>query len=229
VADDRLYALWHLIALRGLRKGEACGLPWPDVDLDAGHLVVATQLAQDGWAVIENAPKTDAGHRTVALDADTITVLRTWRARQAAERLEWGPAYADSGRVFTRENGEQLHPGWVSERFERLVRAAGLPPIRLRDLRHGAATLALAAGVDLKTVQEMLGHSQLSVTADTYTSVLPEVARAAAEAVAALVPRAHVGTAGLTSGSPVILNSSTPRPNGVGRGVNPQVRTDSDR
>ena len=83
-----------------------------------------------------------------------------------------------------------MHPDYVTRHFERLVRAADLPPIRLHDLRHGAATLALASGTHLKVVSEMLGHSTITITADTYTSVLPAVARAAAEATSALVPRA---------------------------------------
>jgi hypothetical protein len=95
----------------------------------------------------------------------------------------------ESGLVFTRENGKALHPEYATRHFERLARDAGLPPIRLHDLRHGAATLALAGGADLKTVSEMLGHSTITITADTYASVLPEVARRAAEAAARLVPR----------------------------------------
>ncbi len=79
----------------------------------------------------------------------------------------------------------------MTRHFERLARDAGLPPVRLHDLRHGAATLALAGGADLKTVSEMLGHSTITITADTYASVLPEVARRSAEAVVRLVPRAQ--------------------------------------
>ncbi|GAA2791498.1 tyrosine-type recombinase/integrase [Saccharopolyspora taberi] len=201
VAADRLYAMYHLIAFRGLRRGEACGVRWTDVDLDAGTLTVATQLVQDGWSVVESDPKTASGARVIALDTETINVLRTHRARQLAERMEWGPAWVDSGRVFTREDGTWVHPGWLSEAFERAVRAAGLPPVRLHDLRHGAATLALAGGADLKVVQEMLGHSSITITSDTYTSVLPQVAREAAEAAVRLVPRARTGTDGHASGT----------------------------
>lgn len=95
-----------------------------------------------------------------------------------------------------------LHPDKLSEAFERLVKSSGLPPIRLHDLRHGAATLALAGGTDMKVVQEMLGHSSITITSDIYTSVLPQVARDAAEAAARLVPRTRTGTDGHTSGTP---------------------------
>jgi integrase len=94
--------------------------------------------------------------------------------------------------VFTYEDGRPLRPGHISEHFGVLVRKAGLPPVRFHDLRHGSATLSLAAGVDIKIVQEMLGHSTSAFTRDVYTSVVPEIAAAAAEAVAAIVPRKNV-------------------------------------
>lgn len=187
--DDRLYALWHLVAHRGLRRGEVAGLRWDDVDLDGATLTVCRQLVQLGWEVVESVPKSDAGTRTVALDSGTVATLRKWRSAQNAERLAWGPAWSDSGRVFTREDGRQLHPANVTAKFGALVDAAGLPPVRLHDLRHGAASLMLAAGVPMKVVQETLGHSSSALTSDTYTSVYPTVAAEAAEATAALVPR----------------------------------------
>lgn len=192
--DDRQYAMFHLIAHRGLRRGEACGLRWVDVDLDAGQLTVAKQLVVLGWTPTEDDPKSDAGGRTIALDAGTVAALRAHRRRQLEDRMAWGSAWVDSGRVFVQENGAELHPAKVTDRFHEITEAAELPPIRLHDLRHGAASLMLAAGVDMKIVSETLGHSSLGITADTYTSVYPQVAAAAAEAAAALVPRARSGT-----------------------------------
>ena len=144
---DRLYGLFHLVAHRGLRRGEACGLGWSDVDLDAGRMTVRRQLVQLGWEVYEDTPKSDAGDRTIALDAGTVASLRAHRRQQVAARLEWGPAWVDSGKVFTREDGSALHPATVTDRFHALVEAAGLPPVRLHDLRHGAASLMLVRRV----------------------------------------------------------------------------------
>ena len=118
-----------------------------------------------------------------------------------------GAAWVETGLVFTREDGSALHPEFVTRHFERLAREAGLPPIRLHDLRHGAATLALAGGADLKTVSEMLGHSTITITADTYASVLPEVAHRAAEAAARLVPRTQ--SAESTRPGPISVPSAT--------------------
>lgn len=191
--EDRLYALWHLIAHRGLRRGEACGLAWSEVDLDAGRMQVSKQRVVVNRQVVEGPPKSGAGERSVALDAGTVTALRAHRKQQLQDRMAWGEAWQDSGLVFVREDGTPLHPEYVSDRFRAITAEAGLPPIRLHDLRHGAASLALAAGVDMKVVSEMLGHSMLSLTADTYSSVFAEVEAQAAEAAAALVPRRGQG------------------------------------
>jgi hypothetical protein len=101
-----------------------------------------------------------------------------------------GAGWAETGLVFTHEDGRALTPDGVSQRFDRLVARHEIPPIRLHDLRHVAATLALTAGVDIKVVSEQLGHSTTQITRDIYLSVMPQVAQAAAEATAAIVPRA---------------------------------------
>ena len=115
--------------------------------------------------------------------------MRAWRKVQLTERIAWGPAWAETGFAFTREDGSAYHPGYVSARFERIAYEAGLPPIRTHDLRHGAATIALAAGADITAVSRMLRHSSIRITADIYAEVLPELAADVAAKVAALVPR----------------------------------------
>ena len=189
IQDDRLYPLFHLIAYRGTRRGETCGARWVDLNKAASSLKISEQLVQLGWKVEAGKPKSDAGDRTIGLDDVTNATLETWRKQQIADQLACGPFWIRSGRIFTRPDGGELHPADVTKHFNQLVAALGLPPIRLHDLRHGAATLALEGGVDIKVVQELLGHSSSVLTRDTYTSVSPRLAKEAAERTAAMVPR----------------------------------------
>jgi hypothetical protein len=121
------------------------------------------------------------------LDRQTARLLRIHRKRQQAERAAAGQRWQDSGYVFTTSDGAPLHPDYLTRRFGRLVTDSGLPPVRLHDLRHGAASLAHATGADLKNVQDLLGHTSIVLTADTYTSVLRELHYTTAEATARLV------------------------------------------
>jgi integrase len=193
VATDALYAMWRLVALRGLRRGEACGLRWSDLDLDHAVAYITRSRTCVGYQVLEGPPKTQAGERVVALDKLTARILRAHRAAQLATR-DWrwaaGQDWADSGYVFTQAGGLPIHPGYATQRFRILTAAAGLPPIRLHDLRHTAASLAHEAGMDLKVIQDQLGHASILTTADTYTSVLPAAQRRCAERTARLVQKA---------------------------------------
>lgn len=205
IADHRLYSMFHTIAHRGLRRGEACGARDVDLNLDEQHIDVTTQLVYDTWTNVEESePKTDSSDAPVALDSGTVIVLREWLAQRQAEKEAAGDDWADSGRIWVTESGEWIHPGWLSEEFERLVRASGLPPIRLHDLRHLAATLMLKAGVDSKVIQQMLRHRSVKTTNDVYTSVLPDLALDAAEKAARIVPRSS-RTSGHTSVTQTIL------------------------
>ena len=191
----RLHALWRLIATRGLRRGEGCGLRRPDTDLGDQVTAIRWQITQLGWDAVQGVPKSDAGERTVALDTETVTDITSWRREQDEEKEAAGDAWADSGFEFTDDLGNPLHPATVTDMFHLIAYLAGLPPIRLHDLRHGAATLLLAAGHDMKVVQETLGLSSITIAADTYTSVLPQLARKSAEDVAALIrPAAQAPT-----------------------------------
>lgn len=196
---DRLYALFHLMGFRGLRRGEAVGQEWADVHLDEGLISVTTELVVDGWTVLETAPKTEGSAATIALDKATVQALREHRARQLKERLKAGAKWKETGKVFTTETGEWLHPDLVSKAFRRIAEQAGLPPINLRDLRHIAATLIHAGGGDLHAIKETLRHGTIKLASDTYTSLLPEVDREIAEKAAAVVPRAR-RTGGVRAG-----------------------------
>jgi integrase len=187
VAEDRLFAMWWLISLRGLRRGEAAGLRWVDVDLDGRVITIDQQRIAYGQTIAVGPPKTAASRRAIALDHVTTTILHKHRRRQLSEQTDSGTNHKDSGYVFTTPDGEALHPDYLTRRFNRLVTDSGLPPVRLHDLRHGAASLAHSAGADLKTVQEQLGHTSIVLTADTYTSVLLDLHFTVAEATARLV------------------------------------------
>ncbi|MDE3721376.1 site-specific integrase [Nocardiopsis sp. N85] len=188
VSDHALYALFHLVVMTGLRRGEVVGLRWEDIDLAHGTVGVARQLqTHPGEGMVESEPKSAASRRTLMLDHTTLGVLRRHRHRQQTEAAEHGPQWNPRGYVFTAVRGGPMAPERLSRLFRELNTASGLPPVRFHDLRHGAATLALAAGVELKVVQAMLGHASIVLTADTYASVLPEVAREAAERTAWLV------------------------------------------
>ncbi|WP_379575445.1 site-specific integrase [Nonomuraea mangrovi] len=181
---DLLYPLWQLIALRGLRRGEAAGLRWVDLDLDRRELSVSRQLVHTDDGLIACPPKTAASRRIVALDPKTVRLLRR---HEQAQRQLLGEAWNESGPIFARGDGAPVRPDYLTVRFPQLVQASNLPPIRLHDLRHGTATLALASGSDLRVVQGTLGHGSIVVTSDIYTSVLPEVYHQSAQAIAQLV------------------------------------------
>jgi integrase len=187
VASDRLAALWRLYGVLGLRRGEALALSWPMVDLEGGTLRVERSLGVVDGRLTFGPPKSGSGLRTVALDAETIRILRSHRAAQNAEKLALGAGYVDGGLVFAHEDGSPLRPEWVSKRFLVISEAAALPRIRLHDLRHSAASAALSAGVPMKVVSERLGHSSMGITADIYSHVTSELARDSAERVAAVL------------------------------------------
>ena len=123
----------------------------------------------------------------IALDPATVAALRAHRTAQLEERLFLGPLYNKANLVFCREDGEPLHPDRFTKCFDRHRRAAGLPIIRLHDLRHSYATLALGAGIHPKVVSERLGHSTIAITLDTYSHVIPAMQEEAAERVARLL------------------------------------------
>ncbi|MFG1776837.1 tyrosine-type recombinase/integrase [Micromonospora sp. NPDC049048] len=188
--DIALYPLFTLILHRGLRRGEAVGLTDTAVDLDNSLISVTQQIATHGYTPVIKKVKSESGNRIMALASVTHTVLRAHHTRRAQWKLACGAAWPDTGLFFVQPDGRPWHPNTVTDRFEALVRDAGLPPIRLHDLRHCAATYLKAAGADLKDIQELLGHSSIAMT-DVYTSVIAEldVERAKAEAAAKLLPR----------------------------------------
>ena len=194
--EDRHGALWFVYAATGMRRGEALGLRWEDVDLKRNELHVRRSLVTVGHTVVETEPKTASGFRTIGIDTATVAQLKQHRAAQHQDRLLAGPAWTDSDAVFSDELGQTLHPNNVGAAFRSAVRKTSLPRIRLHDLRHGWATMALMQGVPAKVASQRLGHSSVAFTLDTYSHVLPEMQIDAAERVAELFhqPSEDVGS-----------------------------------
>jgi len=168
----------------GMRRGEVVGLRWQDVDLDGRCLFIVQQITEVRGRSVVGTPKTRRGARVVPLDDGTVGRLRAHHEVQALERAAWDAGWHDSGLVFTREDGRSLRPEYVTRHFQKLADDAGLPVIGLHDLRHTNASIALAAGVDIKVVSDRLGHSTTAITADLYTHVNRNVGRAAADRIA---------------------------------------------
>jgi integrase len=186
-SGDRLFPLWRLVVMTGLRRGEIAGLRWCDVDLSAGVLHVRRTRVVVDYKVLDSSPKTEKGKRSVGLDAATVAALKAHRARQAEELLALGRHRAEDGLVFVREDGEPYHPQRLTIMLSERTRAAGLPRVKLHALRHGHATAALEAGVPMKVVSERLGHSGIAITSDVYSHVTKATDHAAAAQVAAVI------------------------------------------
>lgn len=173
-SQHRLAAIWALLATTGMRRGEVLGLRWSDVNLDAGTLTIRSTRIRFGTTTATSAPKTARGNRTIALGSKSCAALRAWKRAQASERLACGPAWQDvEGLVVTNADGSPPNPEAFSNLFHKLARNAGLPPIRLHDVRHSYATAALAAGVPVKVVSQRIGHADVGVTLAVYAHVLP--------------------------------------------------------
>jgi integrase len=175
-AGDPLEALYVLALHAGLRSGELLALKWADVDLDAGRLSVnRTVRHMIGLGAVEGEPKSARSRRNVLLTPLAIAALRRHRTRQAAQRLR-ATYWDDLDLIFTNEVGRHVQTNNLRLRsFLPLLDRAGVPAIRFHDLRHSCATLLLLAGVHVKVVSEMLGHSNIGLTLDTYSHVLPSM------------------------------------------------------
>jgi len=191
VRADRLYALWLLVATTGMRRGELAGLRWVDINFANARVSPQRPRVVVDHAVEVSEPKTAKGWRALALDPATLAVLREHQTRQAEEKAVIGAGYRHSGLVFTWPDGSPIHPDLMTRWFEQHSRAAGLPRIRLHDVRHSYASAALAAGVPAKVISERLGHATVGFTLDTYSHVLPGLDAAAAQAVAQLILRGN--------------------------------------
>ena len=179
-AGDPLEALYVLAITTGMRQGELIGLKWQD--FDAGRLTVhRTVRHMIGLGAVEGEPKSARGRRSLRLTPMAISALKLHRARQTEQRLR-AVFWDDLGLIFTNEVGRHLSPQNLTRRsFQPLLQRAGLPTVRFHELRHTAATLMLLQGVNVKVVSEMMGHSNIAITLDVYSHVLPTMQADAAD------------------------------------------------
>lgn len=174
VKGDPLEPLYVLAAMTGMRQGEVLGLRWQDIQGET--LTVNASLwwrpGKDGREPVLTLPKTTRSRRTLHLQPELVAMLRDHRKRQLETRRE-----VDDALVFTDSHGVALQPTTVLHRMRKHLQAAGLPPVRFHALRHGAASMLLAAGVPVNLVSEMLGHSNASTTLNIYGHVLESAKR----------------------------------------------------
>ncbi len=191
-AGHRLFPAFWLISTTGMRRSELLGLQWHDVDLEKAMLSINRGLVSVGYETHVSRGKTSNSRRAIDLDATTVGVLSAWREWQQTEQAVVGAEPTDW--VFTNAAGEPIHPHSMSQTFERIVKRAGVPRIRLHDLRHTHGTLLIKAGIPVKVVSERLGHGNPAFTIDTYQHVLPGMQAEAARMFESLiVPEASTG------------------------------------
>jgi integrase len=159
----------------GMRQSELRGLKWADVDLDLGALYVRRGLQRvPGQGFVESEPKSATSRRRIRLTALGVAALKSHRVRQNQQRLAVGPAWQDHDLVYCNAAGRPLEHSNILQRcYKPLLKRAGLPPVRFHDLRHSTASLLGSLGVPAKVIQEIMGHSQISVTMDVYSHTMP--------------------------------------------------------
>lgn len=189
VADDEYGALYTVALTVGLRLGEALGLTWDDINFDEGTLRVrqAVQYSNGHTHLVE--PKSNTSRRSISLPTLTLAALERHKDRQEARRKDKDrPALANPHKlVFLSRSGGLLNPSSATRRFQEKLEEAGLPTMRFHDLRHSTATLLLSRGVHPRLVMELLGHSQISLTMNTYSHVIPQMQRETATAMDGLL------------------------------------------
>ncbi len=187
IHGDRLEALYVLAIATGMRQGELLGLRWNDVDLEVRSLRVHTALQRidSKFQLVE--PKSRSSRRTIDLPQTSVAALRQHKVEQLQERLLTGSEWEDWSLVFTTQRGTPIEASNLIRAFHRLLTEAGLRRIRFHDLRHTTASMWLAQGVPARVVMELLGHSQITLTMNTYSHVMPELRREAADSMDAVL------------------------------------------
>ncbi len=188
---DRFHALWIVLGLVGLRRSEAVGLRWGDIDFEAGTLTVKRGLHRykRGGGLQFTEPKSETSRRTVHLPKSVIRALHERKEQQAFERNAARGGWEEHDLVFATVFGKPLDPNRVNYYFRKALDKAGLPSVRVHDMRHSCATVHMKNGVNGPTVQRWLGHSSITLTLGTYSHVSADMLEDAAERMDILFDR----------------------------------------
>ncbi len=188
-SGTRHHSLWIFLVTTGVRLGEALAIRWADIDLNEGRVTIRRALQrQRGAGLVFVEPKSSRGRRTVSLPPETLEVLAQQRRDLDRERVEAGERWQENDLVFPSPVGRPRDMTYLSYTFHRGLERAGLPRLRIHDLRHTAATHLLNKHVHPKVVQELLGHSTIAITLDTYSHVMPALAKEASTYMSSLLP-----------------------------------------
>lgn len=189
VRGHRLEALFSVALALGLRQGEALGLRWDDIDFSAGTLRISHQLQRIDSKLTLVPPKTEKSRRTLVMPSMIVERLHEHEKRQVAEKLWAGSKWQESGLVFANRVGQPTQARRVIEQFHDALAHSGLRRVRFHDLRHSCATLLLVQGVSPRVVMEVLGHSEIALTMNAYSHVVPELQQEAAQRMQAILER----------------------------------------
>jgi len=189
IRHSTYYIYYHTLLLTGMRRNELIASKWRDLDLELACFYISHSLYRlDDGTVILKEPKTARSRRAIDLPLSLVTLLRQYRSDQESQRLMLGKDLTEDDFVFCHIDGSPLNPNTVTHTFAKVAVRAGLPHLRLHDLRHIHATMLLKAGVHPRVVQERLGHSSIATTLDIYSHTIPGLQKAAAERLDALLP-----------------------------------------
>ncbi len=188
IKNTKHYLLYSLELTTGLRLGEIVALRWENVNLEEKKIEIKLSAAivnkkkqmDEGVLhseVILQTPKTKRSVRTLYIEEPLVSMLKAHHSDQLQKHMLYGNAFSNSGFVFTNDYGNMLHPRTIQDHFKRSIKKAGLPNLHFHSLRHTAATLMLFNGVDIRTVQEVLGHEDIQTTLGIYTHIMDEMKR----------------------------------------------------
>nr|WP_255260313.1 site-specific integrase [Bacillus cereus] len=183
VAQDSRYSIvFHIVLVTGMRQGELLGLRWKDADIENGHLTISQTLSHDGETFLLGG-KIKSSIRKIILPVSTVAKLKKHRAVLLKGTLSHGEKYQDNDLVMCTPSETPIHPANVRRSLNALIKKAAIPKIHFHDLHHTHATLLLAKGVNVKAISERLGYSNIKITLDTYSHVLPTMQEDAANKI----------------------------------------------